>query len=434
MGLALLETWLAPFRNGAKPQPDVGIAPSDSASVDAFGRLRVSEPADLFETQFEFDNHPLLWETFTTGSAAVAHNYNKSSVDMMVSGSSSVVVRQTRGYFRYQPGKSHMMTLTYEHEPTFDTLWRVGYLDDRDGIFLEHSGTSTNIVLRSSVSGDVVETRIQQSEWNWDRFDGLNDTKFNPSGIKLDHAMSQHLAIDLQWQGVGRARVGFFIDGVIHVAHKFRGSNAQAGPFMRTANLPIRYELRGLPGIAQQRTSLQICQALTSEGGVTDERGQPFSAAFGITGSAVTTRVPLMTIRPTALHAGHVNRTMMVPQFLTIMTDNDPVYWELIHGGVLVSGSVSWVPVNDESAIEMDRGATLISGGLRVQSGYVSLSAGGAASGHLIEVIRSKLRLALDIQGAHPTAFPTDNLSIVVTRIGAGTTNVHGTIEGVEFH
>ena len=423
----VLENWLRGDLGSYAPKVVLADNPS-SPGVDAFGRSRVSQSVDLFYTQFEYDDQPLFWDSWTTGSATAAHSYDMAGVILNVSGS-SVALRQTRGYLRYQPGKSQKLTFTYQHTPYALSRWQAGYFEDRDGIFLEHSGTSVSLVLRSSVSGSVSETRVPQSQWNMDRLDGSLIPDLNPSGESLDHTMAQHLVLDMQWQGVGIARAGFYLDGQIRYAHRFRGDNSQPYAFMRTANLPVRCELRGLAAGAFD-SALQICQAVESEGGVGEEIAQPFDAAMGHTGTSVTSRVPLMTIRPALTFDGHANRsTHIIPKELSVVTDDQGIYWELIYGGI-VSGSTSWVPIGSESAIEMDRGANLIFGGLRVASGY--LSAGDKATAIDLVGVNSRLRLALGIEGAHPTAFPTDNLTVVVTSLTTATT-VRASMRGKEI-
>jgi len=53
--------------------PDVTIR--DSANLDAFSRLRVSNPLTLFNAQFTYNLQPLLFEQITSGAGAtIAHN------------------------------------------------------------------------------------------------------------------------------------------------------------------------------------------------------------------------------------------------------------------------------------------------------------------------------------------------------------------------
>ncbi|KKL09753.1 hypothetical protein LCGC14_2562720, partial [marine sediment metagenome] len=70
---------------------------------DAFDRLRVSNPVTLFDSQFQYDKQPFLWnEDLTNGTAT--HLPNESAIDMVADANAEIAVRQTRAYHRYQPG------------------------------------------------------------------------------------------------------------------------------------------------------------------------------------------------------------------------------------------------------------------------------------------------------------------------------------------
>lgn len=423
----LISGWL---RDGNPAAVSIEADPH-SAGIDAFGRVRVSQPVDIFDSQFEYDEQPLLWDSFITGSAATQHNHAFSSVELGVSGSFSVALRQSRGYFRYQPGKSQLINETFFHVPRADSLYRIGYYDDNDGIFLEHSGTAVSVVLRSSAAGSVSENRAPQAVWNLDRLDGSADGR-NPSGYDLDIAQTQHLVIDTQWLGVGRARIGFFIGGVPHYVHEFNSANQQALPLMHTANLPLRSELRGLAAMGTPDEAQQICASISSEAGRTEERGKPFVASRrNISKAVATSFLPILSIRPAATFKGHVNRSEIVPTMVNVLADLADINWELLWGPI-VSGS-GWVQVDSESGVEYDVSGSTVYGGLRVATGYVSATAAGSAVNmSQKERIQSKLRLALDIAGAHRLSGYTDNLTLVAAA-GTGTATVAASIEGLEL-
>lgn len=69
------------------------------------------------------------------------------------------IARQTFQYFKYRPGKSHMALLTFNlGAAAANILKRAGYCDDLDGIFVEHNGTTVNIVRRSAANTGVATT------------------------------------------------------------------------------------------------------------------------------------------------------------------------------------------------------------------------------------------------------------------------------------
>lgn len=89
---------------------DAGVSLRDSANLDAFARLRVSQPANLFDSKLTYDLAPLSWQSVVVGSGTAAHLPDEAACRMRVTGDGDSVVRQTYGYFPYRPGKSVVVT------------------------------------------------------------------------------------------------------------------------------------------------------------------------------------------------------------------------------------------------------------------------------------------------------------------------------------
>jgi hypothetical protein len=198
-----------------------GIAAGDTASVDAFSRWRTSEAVTLFDSQQTYGDSALVWENALTGTGAVSNLLNESSVEMSTGGTASgaKVVRSTRAYHRYQPGKSALVLLTTAAiEPKANVRFRAGYFDASNGIFLEIVSTGPRLVRRTYVSGSPVDNVVEQVDWTIDNLSGSGGLK-NPSGIDLDLSKAHIFAIDMQWLGVGRVRVGFNIEGTLVYVH-----------------------------------------------------------------------------------------------------------------------------------------------------------------------------------------------------------------------
>ncbi len=195
----------------------------DSPSIDAFMRFRVSNPVGLFDSQMQYDESLIFWESQYTGTmAAVTHLPNESSV-RLTAGAGDRVTRQTRAYHRYQPGKSQMILMTFVLAPVRQYVeQRIGYFDGDNGIYLEILDTDGEpyITRRTFTSGAAVDNRVARADWNVDRLDGTGD-----SGISIDWTQSQILIIDLEWLGTGRVRVGFVVNGLIFYAHAFMNAN-----------------------------------------------------------------------------------------------------------------------------------------------------------------------------------------------------------------
>ena len=85
----------------------------------------------------------------------------------------------------------------------------------------------------------TVETEWNQPEWNIDRCDGTGK-----SGYTLDVTKMQMFYMDYSWYGAGFIRWGFrATDGNVIYAHKIPNNNFNTEAYMRSGNLPSRYEV-----------------------------------------------------------------------------------------------------------------------------------------------------------------------------------------------
>jgi hypothetical protein len=99
----------------------------------------------------------------------------------------------------------------------------------------------------SNVKPTIVrEVRIPQSQFNYDRIDGTD----TPSGYNIDLAKMQMLGIQYSWYGAGfidfmlRGPLGEFI-----TVHRISNNNVNDEAYMRTGNLPARYEVANVSAI-----------------------------------------------------------------------------------------------------------------------------------------------------------------------------------------
>jgi len=92
--------------------------------------------------------------------------------------------------------------------------------------------------LTQNVISKTVETKIPQSSWNIDRMDGTG-----PSGFNINLTRMQMFYIDYSWYGAGFIRYGFRgTTGDVIYGHKLANNNINYLAYMRSGNLPARYE------------------------------------------------------------------------------------------------------------------------------------------------------------------------------------------------
>lgn len=311
-------------------RPKVEIQAADSPSVGAFSRWRIAEAVTLYDSKQIHDNLPLFWSTSTASGGSVTYRTNESSSRLAVNSTiGSTAIRQTKRRFNYEPGKSQLIFHTFNALGNDSGIRkRVGYFDEENGIFLELNGTDVRFVIRSFTSGSAVDTEFAvQDDWNLDKFDGSGGSG-NPSGVSLDWDTVQVLVIDMQWLGVGRVRVGFDINGIVHYAHQFVHANSDTVVYMTTPNLPIRAEIVNVSSGSSSNIDI-ICSTVISEGGF-QSTGAIRSANNGILSpidaGTAGTRYALLGIR---LKNTHLDAVVNIEQVEVVIVSNQSFIWEL---------------------------------------------------------------------------------------------------------
>lgn len=291
----------------------------DSASQDAFGRSRTSQATAIFDDTFEYGIKGFNWESVTSGSGTVAKTANETSVTLTVPGLSARAMLQSHVYQRYQPGNSQRVVMTgVLSASATGTKSRIGYYDDNNGLFFETRSTGVGVVIRSNVTGSVVDTFIAQSSWD-DKLDGTG-----ASGLNIDFTKSQIFWIDFQWLSLGRVRFGIDVNGLNYYFHYYEGTaNTGTGPYMNTANLPVRYELVTDGTATGAKTAKAICTSVASEGGVQVDSFISWTVDNSIAQISVGTAglVPILMLRPIATFNSLTNRGHIEPVSIEIISD-----------------------------------------------------------------------------------------------------------------
>jgi hypothetical protein len=241
------------------------LGDSDSSGADAFGSLRVSPPESLFSSsQIQGSGEYYFTYDFSGGGSAVYDEDLSATILSTTTASGDRVVRQSKKYIKYEPGRSQLTLMTASMDtPKANLSQRCGYYDNDDGVFFQNDGATNYIVLRSSTSGIAFERKIPQSQWNIDTADGSGVSEFD-----LDVTKANIYAFDLQWLGVGRVRCGLETSaGELIYVHSFDNANLFNSVYMKRANLPIRWEMINDGAVASSSEMQSICCAVFSEGG-----------------------------------------------------------------------------------------------------------------------------------------------------------------------
>lgn len=328
--------------------------------VDAFNRIRVSEPFTRFDFTFQYDERPQLFTSSTAGGGTITYDANKKAAILTATTTlNSEAVYQTREYYKYFPGKSNLIVLTGNFKGAVaDVVKRIGQYDASNGYLFELNGVTPYIVLRSKISGSVFDTKISQANWNLDKFDGTG-----ASGITVDWTKQQIFVFNYQWLGAGKVFYGFDLNGKICWCHAINNANTLDTLYSQTAQLPIRTEIKNTG--ATSSTMELTCGAVISEGG-TSPTGRKYTINTASTPRAFTlvgSRIPMISFRKklTTLSA-----EIELISIFGLFSANDEFLIEIVKNGTLTGASFADVP----GVLQKDVASTAITGGDVIFSTY----------------------------------------------------------------
>ena len=381
------------------------LSPSGTMT-DAFGRLRVSQPFTLFDSSHRFADNG-LWTTSNTASNS-SHSFveNQSTVDMTVGTTANAeVIRETTKVFSYQPGKSMLIMNTFAMStPKANVRQRTGYFGESNGIYLENDGTTNYFVVRTNTSSTVVETRVAQSNWNVDKFDGTGYSA-QIGGAEhvngLDVSKTNILWMDVEWLGVGDVRCGFVVDGRFIPAHIFHNDNKNTVPYMTTASLPLRLEIKNTGVTTSNSTLSQICSTVISEGGYELAGAQqavqtPINTPVDLPTAGTYYPIISLRLKSTRLDA------IAILTALSILGISNAYYNWQARANAATSGG-TWVSAGDNSAVEYKIGGGTVTGGRVLASGFTTATNQSAAP---IDILKEALfKFQLERNGLTKTPY-----------------------------
>lgn len=362
-----------PYNSTSTFNPNNGsnkITTSSTANnmlYDAFGRLRVSDTGNRFDVEFTLDKQPLLMDEYISNNGTITHNTTTRDVTLAIAETTSNTnVVFSAGYdVPYTPGNSQLIDIT-------GTLDAAGIGGGTASVFLRNNG---------------VDETYDQADWENSSY---ADT--------VDWSYSQIFSIDFQSLKVGRIRFYLVRQGKPYMIHYIINDNKRVSgywqrpslrPYWRIYNnttnticeigygtpsngVGFRYTLASKNASATMRA---ICATVKSEGGysIYDLKGFSFACSNYSTSKTVgATLTPLLSIRVQTTFNGLENRTAIMPELITIMTDNPMCYRVLLNPTLT---DASFVAVDSNSSVYKDVSATAVSGGTILDEDYASSTA-----------------------------------------------------------
>jgi len=340
-----------------------------AGTTDAFGRLRVSNPFTLFDSQNRYQIND-KWDYVTSGGGSTSYDLYGSLVNLNTSlASGAQVVCETKRVMPYQPGKSLLIYSTFTMcSGQAGQRQRCGYFGAENGIYFEINGTTPTFVLRTNISGVVTEERVAKGSWNVDNLNGTG-----PSGYTLnDFSSSMILFIDIEWLGVGDVRVGFVLNGQYVNCHTFKHTPVSPSPisgtYMTTACLPLRYEITNTTAVTRSGNLKQICNSVISEAGY-EGFSRRYNVDLGTTPKNLTNADVLYPIISIRLASGRLDSIIVPSNLNAIVTSNQDIQYRIIINPTLTGAS--WA-THYNGNVQYDTSATSLLSGNNIIGGYVN--------------------------------------------------------------
>ena len=165
---------------------------------------------------------------------------------------------QLSGYCTINPGSETVTGITMNNVSTLfskqlvpgDSIVIKGMTYRVDSIANDTSMTITpsyrgTVPITNAIISKTIDTKIPQSQWNLDKLDGNG-----PTGMTLDLSKMQMFYMDYSWYGAGFIRWGMRGgNGDVVYCHKLVNNNVNYEAYMRSGNLPARYETTTIPRI-----------------------------------------------------------------------------------------------------------------------------------------------------------------------------------------
>lgn len=329
--------------------------------ITAFGEQRVATPYTLADLISKYGRNPIDLESAVVGAGTIVDVPTASGFRLAVSAAANdaALVRSST-YYRYQSGRGLKITQTgvLETLPTGGTVARWGFFDGNDGIFWQYDTQGFAVVVRSSTSGAPVDTIVRQANWNVPAPPVDNGVFSVQRGNIYE--------IQLQWLGVGD--VQFFING--NLVHTIHNANGLQVPYMRTADLPISWQIvNGAAPSPAGASFLAVCGNVTVQGGE-----NPPEYGFGVErdafGAVAATYTPLLAIRLASTINGVDNREVVYPTRVIVSCETNRVAYRVLLNPATLTGA-AFSAVGGGSGVEFDIAATAFTGGTYLTGGFL---------------------------------------------------------------
>lgn len=383
---------------------------------DPFGRLITSSTIQLEGLDHRLSKNSDNFDELIVGSATSTWNSNTVSVDMTTTTSATdSVIRQTFRQFEYVHGNGQLYLFSLNPggagKANNNRLWGAG--DSENGVFFGVDDLGLKVLLRSKVSGVVIDTAIYQNSFNGDKVNGSG-----ASGFNIDLSKENLFYVQYSWLGSNIIEFGIIYGKNLITLHTFYSSNNLSVPWCQSGSLPVRFENTNIAITSSSTTLSPICCAIYTLGSAREVRSYR-SVSSGVTAVAINTTEKVITgirPRPDKKYIG------LQPDFYHALpvSGTNNAYYKLIFRPTLVGAT--WSNLSDATQVLTNN--PTYTGGIILSEGFFSL----AAANRIIQEINPNIT---SILGYSINNTPDSLILVVRTDTGTGSIYFSNTIKEI---
>jgi hypothetical protein len=386
--------------------------------LDSYGVSRQVRPTTLAAFRFLYDLNAERWTPVTATGGTVTHdNAPGAAVLATTTASGSSAVFATNIAYPSIPGNSQLvsMPVSLGDAGKANCIRRWGYFDANNGMFFQLSGTQLSVVIRSNATGGVVDTVVNQADWNTDSLSSIDSS----DGMVLDVTKINSYWFNFHTVTAGKIRFGVVNQsGERIVVHNAIQLNSNALPALGSVTLPMRCEVVNT-GATGSTSELRIYGGtIHTEGpaAADDITISRFSSAQLPAPITLTTgdEYHVATWRAGATFNGRENHIVTIPHEYSLHVVGAPIVFKIRKNATLSGGT--YFPMGSVTPVEASMSGT-IAGGRDVFSEFVAI---GSHKEHFSEHVWG-LRgenMALRSDGSYG-----DTYSLTVQKIVSGDPN-----------
>lgn len=394
-----------------------------SPTLNSFGSLLAMGVNTVGVYDFSADGAVDLFSSHTASGGNISYDSDKSVVSLnCTTASGSLIHYSTNKYHFYWPGRGlgAIMTVASSDLGVTGNQRQWGLFDDSDGVFFELSGSTVNVVVRSSVSGTKIDTRVKQVDWNLDKLDG---TGLSREVLHVNKITPYF--IDYQWLGAGRVRFGIVgSKGNRIYCHTVENSGQNLYPYMKRGSLPLSNNNENFQLLGASPSLRITCMAVQTEGAAdyTYWRYSQSHPQKSVSGSLI----PLISVRSKVEYFGKHNQTNVYPETYTCHVSGSAVrldfYWPItLQGDTWAQAAVG---PSDGGTLEIDTAAT---GSVVDADSWAHFTEFVSPGSHTVQL---RDTFEINDEGILTQAHGGESIgySVVATVIGGGNAVVNGSL------